>query len=168
MSMNFEGKAMSMNFERPVDDDETIEKIKKVFGEPAAHDRKTFLSDRMTEIKQATMNEIANSAKQVTTVEVNGEGDIKTMADGTRYQVTPQGWRKLGSGVSSEGIEQVNFLNEHEAAERLGVTVHALRKWRVNGTGPAFLKLGRAVRYDADDLAAWCASRRRRNTSEAA
>jgi len=88
---------MSMNFDRPVDD-EIIEKIKNVFGEPAAHDRKTFIFDRMAEIHQSEIKEIANSAKQVATVEVNGEGDIKTMADGTRYQVTPQGWRKLGSG----------------------------------------------------------------------
>lgn len=97
---------MSMQFEKPVDN-ETIEKIKKVFGEPAAHDRKTFLFDRMSEIRQSEMKEIADSAKQVTTVEVNGAGDIKTMADGTRYQVTDKGWVRLGSGVSTDGDSSI-------------------------------------------------------------
>jgi predicted site-specific integrase-resolvase len=32
------------------------------------------------------------------------------------------------------------FLSDREVAERLGVTVHRLRRWRREGTGPAFVE----------------------------
>lgn len=85
---------MSMSFTQPVND-ETYAKIIKEFGEPVAHDRKTFLFDHPKVIKQQIMKEIANAAKQPATVAVHGHGDIKTMSDGTQYRVTPQGWQKI-------------------------------------------------------------------------
>jgi len=92
---------MSINFNEPVND-EAVELVRKEFSKMVTHDRKTFLFDGMTEIKQSTIKKIANAAKQPVTIEINGDGDIKTLSDGTRYQVTPQGWRKLGSD-SEEG-----------------------------------------------------------------
>lgn len=85
---------MSINFEQPVND-AVMEKLKDLFGEPAVNDRKTLLFDRIGTIQQAQMKEVANLAKQPMTVEVHGQGDIKTMSDGTRYEVTPQGWKRL-------------------------------------------------------------------------
>lgn len=87
---------MSMNFTQPVND-EAFTKIKELFGEPAASDRKTLLFDEMNEIRQKDMKEVANLAKQPVTIEIHGEGEIKTLSDGTRYQVTPRGWRKLNT-----------------------------------------------------------------------
>jgi hypothetical protein len=84
-----------MQFENPVND-EVIEKIKKVLEDPRAHDRKTFLFNELPVLHREEMKKIANAAKQVMTVEINREGDIKTMADGTRYKVTPRGWVRLG------------------------------------------------------------------------
>jgi len=43
-------------------------------------------------------------------------------------------------------------LNESQVAERLGLSVATLRAWRHRGTGPRFLRLGRAVRYLPSDL----------------
>ena len=43
-------------------------------------------------------------------------------------------------------------LNEDEVARALGVSTSALRSWRLRGRGPRFLKLGRAVRYLAQDV----------------
>jgi hypothetical protein len=43
-------------------------------------------------------------------------------------------------------------MGEREAARRLGVTVAALRKWRLLGRGPTFYRIGRSVRYKASDL----------------
>jgi len=37
--------------------------------------------------------------------------------------------------------------DEKGAAEFLGCTVSALRKWRLLETGPAYVKVGRLVRY---------------------
>jgi excisionase family DNA binding protein len=45
--------------------------------------------------------------------------------------------------------------NENEAAELLGCTVSALRKWRTLGKGPAFCRVGRLVRYSETDLSAF-------------
>ena len=87
---------MSMSFQDPLND-EAFAKIVKEFGEPVAVDgeRKTLLFDNIKEINQLVMKEIANTAKQPTTVELHGEGEIKTMSDGSRYQVTSRGWVKL-------------------------------------------------------------------------
>ena len=43
-------------------------------------------------------------------------------------------------------------LTESEAAMRLGLKVPTLRAWRHQGRGPAFVRLGRAVRYLATDI----------------
>ena len=44
---------------------------------------------------------------------------------------------------------------EQQAAEMLGCTVSATRKWRLLGKVPAFCKVGRLVRYAEADLAAF-------------
>lgn len=50
------------------------------------------------------------------------------------------------------------LLSEIDVAERFGLSVHTLRKWRWAGRGPRFLKVGgRAVRYREEDLTAFLA-----------
>jgi hypothetical protein len=44
--------------------------------------------------------------------------------------------------------------------------VRTLQKWRLQGNGPEFLKLGHAVRYDPADLEQYLESARRRSTSD--
>ncbi len=44
------------------------------------------------------------------------------------------------------------LLSDAELAKYLGVSVAALRKWRVNGTGPRWIKLGALVRYRLSDV----------------
>jgi predicted DNA-binding transcriptional regulator AlpA len=58
--------------------------------------------------------------------------------------------------------------DEIQTAERLGLKPNTLSKWRVTGFGPAFVKIGRAVRYDPADVDAWLARRKVKSTSEAA
>jgi hypothetical protein len=43
-------------------------------------------------------------------------------------------------------------LTESAAAIRLGLKVATLRAWRHHGKGPAYVRLGRAVRYLASDV----------------
>jgi excisionase family DNA binding protein len=43
-------------------------------------------------------------------------------------------------------------LTTEQAAPILGVKAGTLEVWRVQGRGPAFLKIGRAVRYRPQDL----------------
>jgi predicted DNA-binding transcriptional regulator AlpA len=60
------------------------------------------------------------------------------------------------------------LLSERDASRRLGLSVRTLQKWRLQGNGPPFLKLGHAVRYDPEDLDAYVARARRRSTSDRA
>ena len=46
-------------------------------------------------------------------------------------------------------------LSETEVAERLGVSPFTVRAWRQRGHGPRFMKMGRAVRYRPEDIAAY-------------
>ena len=43
-------------------------------------------------------------------------------------------------------------LTDIEVARRLGVSRFTVRSWRLKGIGPRFLKMGRAVRYRAQDV----------------
>lgn len=51
------------------------------------------------------------------------------------------------------------LLTENEAAERLNFSIRTLQKWRHNGQGPAYIKLGDGpkapVRYRIQDLDAF-------------
>ena len=58
------------------------------------------------------------------------------------------------------------LMNEHEAAEALGLKVATLRRWRWAGKSLRFLKIGSAVRYDPAELAAFIEGARRTSTSD--
>jgi hypothetical protein len=61
------------------------------------------------------------------------------------------------------------LLPPRDAGRRLGGTAEqTLAKWRVYGTGPEFVKIGKRVFYEESALDAFIAERRRRSTSEAA
>jgi len=51
------------------------------------------------------------------------------------------------------------LLNEYDVARVTGLSVASVRRWRLLKQGPKFLKIGAAVRYRSDDLAAWLNSR---------
>jgi predicted DNA-binding transcriptional regulator AlpA len=59
-------------------------------------------------------------------------------------------------------------LSVREAAEFLGLSKSWLDKKRLDSGGPEYLKLGRRVVYDLNDLESWAASNRRHHTSEIA
>lgn len=60
------------------------------------------------------------------------------------------------------------LLSPEQAAEMLGVTKASLARWRCNGVGPVFVKVGAKVGYTEADLAAWVAGNRRQTTARAA
>jgi predicted site-specific integrase-resolvase len=60
-----------------------------------------------------------------------------------------------------------SLLREAEAAKSLGISPETLRRWRWSGKGPAYVKLGGAVRYATKDLEEFLsASRRQPETLE--
>ncbi|WP_369058341.1 helix-turn-helix domain-containing protein [Caulobacter sp. 73W] len=57
------------------------------------------------------------------------------------------------------------LLNTTEAARVLSISPRTLEDWRLRGGGPAFHKLGRAVRYDSEELEAFVRRALRHNTA---
>lgn len=57
--------------------------------------------------------------------------------------------------------------NEMQAATFLGVSVRTLQAWRVRGSGPPYLKIGRSVRYQRRALAAFQEQHTVTSTTEA-
>jgi hypothetical protein len=53
-----------------------------------------------------------------------------------------------------------------DAAAKTGLSVQRLAKMRLDGTGPAYVKAGRSIRYLPEDLDAWLQANRRRSTSD--
>jgi excisionase family DNA binding protein len=56
------------------------------------------------------------------------------------------------------------LITEAEAANILRVSLTSLRRWRREGRGPVYRKLGRTVRYRPEDLADFVGSALRRET----
>jgi hypothetical protein len=57
------------------------------------------------------------------------------------------------------------LVTEGEAARILRVSLGSLRRWRRQGSGPVYRKLGRTVRYRPNDLSDFVASAGRMSTS---
>jgi excisionase family DNA binding protein len=64
----------------------------------------------------------------------------------------PQASSDLGSKHSFASTSETRTLTDIQVAERLGVSRFTVRSWRLKGVGPRFLKMGRAVRYRAQDV----------------
>jgi excisionase family DNA binding protein len=52
-------------------------------------------------------------------------------------------------------VDMTRALTEKEVATRLAVSPFTVRAWRRQGRGPAFMKLGRAVRYRPEAVETW-------------
>lgn len=58
------------------------------------------------------------------------------------------------------------FLDTREAAAYLRLSKATLERWRTEGRGPSFSKLGRRVVYVRQDLIDFAEGERRRSTSD--
>ena len=58
------------------------------------------------------------------------------------------------------------LLTQKRLADLIDVSERTLERWRVEGSGPAFVKAGRKVLYLPDDVNDWLAASRRKSTSE--
>jgi len=57
--------------------------------------------------------------------------------------------------MNSKTVDADALLMEAEAADFLRLSVRTLQAWRLRIAGPAFVQVGRAVRYRRRDLIAW-------------
>jgi excisionase family DNA binding protein len=60
----------------------------------------------------------------------------------------------------------MTLLTQREAAALLHLSERTLERFRVSGTGPRFVRLGRSVRYRLADIEAFIATRIVGSTSE--
>lgn len=67
--------------------------VEALAGLPEADDGKKFLFNR--KIGHRRVAKIAREVGEAVTAQVVGEGRIETLSDGTRYEVTARGWKKL-------------------------------------------------------------------------
>jgi predicted DNA-binding transcriptional regulator AlpA len=67
---------------------------------------------------------------------------------------------------TSDGSAVPRLLTPPELARSLGVSVSWLAKARMDGTGPPYVKIGRAVRYPDADAKGWVRAQSRTSTSE--
>jgi len=69
-------------------------------------------------------------------------------------------------GAPAKTNELDPLLHPVQVAKLLGVSLSWLAKSRMNGTGPRFVKIGRAVRYAMSAVQEYIKSRQRLSTSE--
>lgn len=55
-----------------------------------------------------------------------------------------------------------HLITEEQLAERLGLTVGTLYRYRLRGIGPAFTKIGGGVWYREQDVDAWIVSNQKK------
>lgn len=66
--------------------------------------------------------------------------------------------KSLGAPVSGCAIPEHKLLNEKQASEITGLSLSWFRQSRMRGSGPPYIKVGRAVRYRLQDLQGWLAN----------
>jgi predicted DNA-binding transcriptional regulator AlpA len=74
--------------------------------------------------------------------------------------------RRWGVSAAAENNEIDPLLHPVQVAKLLAVSSSWLAKSRLNGTGPRFIKIGRAVRYAQSAVREFILSRQRVSTSE--
>jgi hypothetical protein len=100
------------------------------------------------------------SRRDTASVEANSTSNEEELSLSTNVHSMSQ------AGVPSGMRHGCGLLNERQAAELLNVKVATLRRWRWAGKGPAFLKIGGAVRYDPAELDRVIGAARRTSTSD--
>jgi hypothetical protein len=57
--------------------------------------------------------------------------------------------------VTSNVGEAEPLLMEVQAAKLLNLSPRTLQNWRITGSGPSYIRVGRAIRYRRRDLILW-------------
>jgi excisionase family DNA binding protein len=68
----------------------------------------------------------------------------------------------------TDSRKSIEVLTPDELAAHLKMSKRTLAKWRTNGRGPRYIRLGHGVRYREQDVAAWLEAKVSRNSAEAA
>ena len=67
--------------------------------------------------------------------------------------------------VENQSDSDGPYLTPEQAAEHLKVKKSTLKKWRIEGKGPAYRKHGSVIVYHIDDIDEWSKSQQHTKTS---
>jgi predicted DNA-binding transcriptional regulator AlpA len=70
--------------------------------------------------------------------------------------------------VALDGSGLQSLLNVCEVAALLRCSASSLNKWRLDGSGPMFVRVGSRVRYRRADVIGWVNAQTRSSTSQSA
>lgn len=68
--------------------------------------------------------------------------------------------------MQNQSLSPAALVKPADVAKRPSIGVNTLAKWRLSGSGPAYVKVGARVMYEEAAVDAWLASRVRRSTSD--
>lgn len=60
--------------------------------------------------------------------------------------------------IDIDNLPKKALFNEKEVAALIGMSYQTLRRWRMDGIGPKYIKMSRAVRYSGEALIDWMAT----------
>jgi excisionase family DNA binding protein len=75
---------------------------------------------------------------------------------------------KNPSATTSRGQMTDELLTQQQLAEELKVSLRTLERWRQQGTGPAYIRVGRFPRYQRSDVNTWLDQQRRTGGTQGA
>ena len=68
---------------------------------------------------------------------------------------------QMGKSSNKKGNKKMKqYVSEKEVAKMTGLAVQTLRNWRHKCRGFPYLKIGRAIRYDPDDIVTFMQSKK--------
>lgn len=68
--------------------------------------------------------------------------------------------------MTTQDVPFPRWAGTQATAEHINVSESHLNNMRVRGDGPPFVKMGRKVLYDLNEVDAWLCQKRRRSTTE--
>lgn len=57
--------------------------------------------------------------------------------------------------MATQEVMDTPWLDSHQVAKYLGVSIDTVRAWRYRGVGPVGHRVGRHVRYHRDEIDRW-------------
>lgn len=84
------------------------------------------------------------------------------MSSSRSHPVYPQ----CSPGITEATITLPRLWTQRELCAYLNKSEAWAERARLTGDGPPYMKVGRSVRYQADEVLAWLEAKRRRSTSD--
>lgn len=55
----------------------------------------------------------------------------------------------------AKGMNMTGYFNARELAQHLGISMPTVQRWRKEGKGPPYIKIGQIIRYEKQAVEAW-------------